>query len=77
MSVSRDITGPSCCLILTQWWMCSVPSEKVVTYASLKYVMFLGESPEPLMAQARAWLASQITTKPLPGDLNHAVSDVS
>ena len=38
-------------------------SEKVVTYAGLKYVLFLGEDPIRLMAGARAWLAQQITLK--------------
>jgi len=39
-------------------------SEKMVTYAALKYVLFSGEDPAPLMAGARSWLAQQITLKP-------------
>jgi hypothetical protein len=38
-------------------------SERVATYAALKYVLFLGEDPTRAMAGARRWLAGQITLR--------------
>lgn len=39
-------------------------SEKMVTYAAFKYLLFSGEDPTRLMAGARTWLAQEITLKP-------------
>lgn len=38
-------------------------SERVATYAALKYVLFLGEDPTRAMTDARGWLAEQITLR--------------
>lgn len=38
-------------------------SEKVVSYAALTYVLFSGEDHSRLWADARAWLATQITLR--------------
>lgn len=38
-------------------------SERVATYAALKYVLFLGEDPTRAMTDARRWLAEHITLR--------------
>lgn len=38
-------------------------SERVTTYAAVKFVLYMGEDPTRLMTTARAWLAERITLK--------------